>query len=67
MGFNKISESNPDYKYLVDNKRAHKSRYKKSRLKTDLSESAFMKENGINKIYDCGKLKFELIIKKSSI
>ena len=67
LGFNKISESNPDYKYLVDNKRAHKSRYKKSRLDTDLSESAFMKENGIHKIYDCGKLKFELIIKKSSI
>ena len=37
----------------------HKSRYKKSRLKTELTESQATKELGINRIYDCGKIKFE--------
>lgn len=61
LGFNKISESLPDYKYLVNHMRVHKSNYKKSKLNTDLTESNQMKINGVNKIYDCGKIKFELI------
>ena len=65
LGFTKISESKPDYKYIVDNKRVHKSRYRKSKLNTNLSESKFMEISGIGKIYDCGKIKFELN-KKSS-
>ena len=60
LGFNNISESNPDYKYIVDNKRVHKSRYKKSKFKTTLTESQATKELGINRIYDCGKIKFEI-------
>ncbi len=59
LGFENIKESKPDYKYIVDNKRVHKSRYKKSRLSTTLTESAIMKLNNINRIYDCGKIKFE--------
>ena len=59
LGFKNISESGPDYKYIVDKKRVHKSRYRKSKLKTNLTESSKMKELGINKIYDCGKIKFE--------
>jgi hypothetical protein len=54
-----------DYKYIVNNKRVHKSRYKKSKLNTTLTESKQMEINGINKIYDCGKIKFERIIKNS--
>ena len=60
LGFNNILESKPDYKYIIDNKRVHKSRYKKSNLKTVLTESEQMKLNNINKIYDCGKIKFEI-------
>jgi hypothetical protein len=45
---------------IVDGKRVHKSRYKKSKLKTELTESKQMELNGIGKIYDCGKIKFEL-------
>ena len=30
LGFNKISESKPDYKYIVGGKRIHKSNFKKS-------------------------------------
>ena len=60
LGFNNIFESKPDYKYVVDGKRAHKSGYKKSKLNTDLTETLEMKKRNIYKIYDCGKIKFEL-------
>jgi hypothetical protein len=54
LGFNKVSESRPDYKYLVGDKRVHKSNFKKSI--TGLSESNL----DIHKVWDCGKIKFEL-------
>jgi hypothetical protein len=63
IGFDSIYETTPDYKYIVNDKRVHKSRYKKSRLNTNLTESKQMELNGINKVYDCGKIKFELNIK----
>ena len=59
LGFNKINESKPDYKYLFEGKRVHKSRFRKSRLNTNLSESDFMKKSQIHKIWDCGKIKWE--------
>lgn len=65
LGFKKIGESQPDYKYLVDGQRVHKSRYKKSKTKTMLTESKYALENNILKIYDCGKIKFEKMILKS--
>ena len=70
LGFKNIIESRPDYKYIVDEKRVHKSRYKKDRLnledKTKVTESQIMKERGIYRIYDCGKIKFEKIIKQNA-
>jgi hypothetical protein len=62
LGFKNVGGNGPDYKYIIDNRRIHKSRYKKSNLKTELTESKQMELNGINKIYDCGKLKFEMSI-----
>ncbi len=64
LGFENIGENGPDYKYLVDNKRVHKSRYKKSKIKNiicidTLTESQATKKLGIYRIYDCGKIKFE--------
>jgi hypothetical protein len=59
LGFENVGGNGPDYKYIVDNKRVHKSRYKKSKLNTELTESKEMIKRGIYKIYDCGKLKFE--------
>lgn len=61
IGFNFVSESNPDYKYVIKNKRRNKAGFKKSNLKTNLSESDFMKN--IKKIWDSGKIKFEMILK----
>jgi hypothetical protein len=62
LGFTNVGGNGPDYKYIVDNQRVHKSRYKKSKLKTELTESQEMSKREIYKIYDCGKLKFELKI-----
>ncbi len=63
LGFINVGGNGPDYKYIVDNKRVHKSRYKKDKLnledKTKTTELQEMTRRGIYKIYDCGKLKFE--------
>lgn len=62
LGFNLISESRVDYKYILENKRVNKSRFRKSRLNTNLSESEQMKKSHINRIWDCGKMKFEILV-----
>ena len=62
LGFKNISESLPDYKYLKDYQRVHKSNYSKSRTKTLLTESQYASDNNLFKIYDCGKIKFEFIL-----
>ena len=62
LGFENVGENGPDYKYIVDKKRVHKSRYKKSKLNTSLTESQEMIKRDILKVYDCGKIKFERII-----
>lgn len=64
IGFNKISETRIDYKYVIDGKRIHKSNFKKSRLNTDLTESEEMKKRNILKVYDSGKIKFEMTFQK---
>ena len=64
LGFINISESKPDYKYVLNGTRKHKSNFRKSNLKTNLTESEFMKSNEYYKVWDCGKLKFELILDK---
>ena len=56
LGFEKVYETKPDYKYLVGDKRKHKSNFKNSL--TGTKESLL----DIPKVYDCGKMKFELII-----
>lgn len=53
LGFTKINESGPDYKYVLKGVRVHKSKLKKS--KTGVSESKL----NIPKVWDCGKIKFE--------
>ena len=63
LGFENVSESLPDYKYLVDGKRIHKSNFKKSKIEYLGTESEYTKSKGIEKVWDCGKIKFE--IKKS--
>jgi hypothetical protein len=64
IGFNKISETRIDYKYVISGKRIHKSNFKKSRLNTNLTESEEMKKRSISKVYDSGKIKFEMTFQK---
>jgi hypothetical protein len=66
IGFNMVSESISDYKYIVGDKRIHKSRFRKDRLglndKENITESEVMINKGVYRLYDCGKIKFEFII-----
>jgi hypothetical protein len=69
LGFRLLSESKPDYKYIVDGLRKSKQNFTKAKLQKlghdiSLTESQIMENLNINKIYDCGKMKFELLIKK---
>jgi hypothetical protein len=61
LGFERVSESLPDYKYVIGGNRVHKSRYKKSKTKTELTESQYASENNLFRVYDCGKIKFEKV------
>lgn len=54
LNFTKVYETDPDYKYVVGQKRIHKSNFKKSI--TGVSESKLE----LPKIWDCGKIKYEL-------
>ena len=65
LGFSLVSESAPDYKYIINNTRMHKSQYRKSKLDTKLTESEYMSSLGINRIYDCGKSKFVITLSSS--
>jgi hypothetical protein len=67
IGFTLIDRINPDYKYLVSGKRINKQQFTKSKLKKRLidttgSENSITKSMGIYKIYNCGKLKFQLLL-----
>jgi hypothetical protein len=52
LGFNLDYQSDPDYKYIIKDRRIHKSKLRKSF--TGISESKL----NIPKIWDCGKMKF---------
>ena len=62
LEFVKVSEIKPDYKYIFEGRRVHKSRFKKSNLGIqgkNITERYYTNSIGINRIYDCGKIKFE--------
>ncbi len=65
LGFELNRILKPDYKYIIDDKRVNKQRFTKRKLcKIDIeqrSESMITTEMGINKIYNVGWLKFELL------
>ena len=66
LGFEKISETKPNYFYFKGLKRYNRFRFRKDVLvkngydKTK-SESYIMNSLGYKKIYDCGSFKFKLI------
>jgi hypothetical protein len=67
LGFDKISESKPNYKYVINRNRVNKQRFKKSNLVKNgydisKSESEIMSELGNYRVWDCGQIKFEKLI-----
>lgn len=60
LGFSMVGEPSPDYKYIVDGKRVHKSNFKKSKRGYSSTESEYAKISGAEKIWDCGKIKFSI-------
>jgi hypothetical protein len=68
LGFHRLYEIPPDYKYIVDDKRIHKSNFKKSeifkKIKINMdnkTENQLIVFLNINKIWDIGKYKYEFL------
>jgi len=68
-GFEETADIRPDYMYILDGERHHKFNFRHTNLKQMLpnydrekSESILTSEYGINRIYDCGKKRFELCL-----
>ena len=67
LGFDKLYESDVNYKYVINGERKNKQNFKKSNLvkigydKT-ISEGKIMESIGYYRVYDCGQMKFEKII-----
>lgn len=74
-GFTQVADIQPDYSYLAQHRRVHKFNYRKARFKKDsslvfeenLSESQLAAMNGIERIWDCGKVKWEMKLKKLTV
>lgn len=63
LGFTKKHETKPNYWYVVNKKRFHRFNFRKSKLVSEgfdpnKSEFEIMRERNINKIYDCGNIKW---------
>lgn len=67
LGFELIRTTQPDYYYIVDNKRKHRWNYRKDIIKNtlpnynpELTEYQNMVNNGFWRVWDCGSLKFSM-------
>ena len=72
LGFEYIHDSEPNYWYIVQNKRYHRFNFRKSILKNklenfdeNLTEIENMNNNGYYRIFDCGSTKFSYKNKKN--
>jgi hypothetical protein len=69
LKFDKVSSGIPNYWYIINGVRKHRFMYRKQNLKNilfsyddNLTEWENMKNNGYDRIWDCGSSKFELIL-----
>ena len=64
LGFELNSQTKPDYKYIINGIRENKTKYKKSKLIKEGffsgTEKEIMQNLDYKRIYDCGKIKFEI-------
>lgn len=69
-GFERVKELSPDYMYRVGTRREHKFNYRKARFKKDpnlkyeegLTERELADLNGLDRVYDAGKVKWVLYV-----
>lgn len=64
LGFNKISQSKPNYWYVINDIRYHRFNFRKSVLVKEgfdknKTEKQIMFDRGIYRIYDCGNIRWE--------
>ena len=69
LGFKHTHDSDPNYWYIKQDRRIHRFNFRKNVLKDKLekfdpsiSEWKNMVNNGYNRIWDCGNMKFVLLI-----
>lgn len=70
LGFNKVKDTGPNYFYTKGNARYNRFSFRKDVLvkkgkDKNKTEKQIMKDDGYNRVYDCGSSKFELIINYS--
>lgn len=65
VGFSKIHEVPPDYFWIKNQKRFHKSSFRKTDIikKSGLTEKEYWEHEGYVRLWDCGKTKWNLILK----
>lgn len=69
LGFKMIVNNQPEYYYIINGRRKHRWGFRKDAIKQkfpnvynlDKTEYEMMIEIGIDKIYDCGTLKYQII------
>jgi len=65
LGFERVKSSGPDYKYIVNGSRVNKRSFQRDKLESiseKESEKSYMQSNKIERIWDCGKLKYNLCV-----
>ena len=65
LGFTKISQSKPNYWYIINDTRKHRFNYRKSILVKEgydknMTEQKIMFNRKIYRIYDCGNIRWEI-------
>jgi hypothetical protein len=65
LGFTKISQSKPNYWYIINDTRKHRFNYRKSILVKEgydknMTEQKIMFDRKIYRIYDCGNIRWEI-------
>jgi hypothetical protein len=65
LGFTKISQSKPNYWYVINDLRKHRFNYRKSKLVKEgydknKTEQQIMFDRKIYRIYDCGNIRWEI-------
>lgn len=69
LGFEKVGKVRPDYYWTKGQRRFHKSAFKKNDAirQTGMTEKEYWVSQGYNRIFDCGKTKWNLILSDESI